>query len=313
MPKVGDFDGDGKAEIVFMGFAAATGNRWVRYVDHRSPNVEIVGTADGASSLPVPGTYDGMPGLDPAWVTDAGDWVSKGAGPPISFPRPGPPGVRPGNVGYNTMPVPGYYDGGTKTIPAWYDEFTGTWTIRGHDPVVFGSGPTDPLGPSGGCATSAYDQDIAVPADYDGDKTTDLAVYNPVTGSWRIRNSVDGLERTLSLGGLGYYASPADYDGDGRVDPAVLDVIGPGAGTWLIDGQPSRTLLGDLGRSLIPASADYSGDGAAEHAAFDTSTGRLYIASFNGYAAASGTAMPATGQMTALFTLLRSAFLATCS
>lgn len=279
-PKAGDFDGDGKAEIVVVDVMGAPA-RWRRYTWGQATPVEIVVAADGSTMTPVPGTYDGLPGLDPAWVTAAGDWISKGGAAPISFPHSGPPWVKPGQVRYHQIPVPGYYDGGTTTIPAWYDELTATWAIKGHEPEVFGSGPSDPLHQAGAsrCGSGSIDHDWPVPADYDGDKKTDLAVYNQTTGQWRIRQSFDGTERTVGLGGPRAFPAPADYDGDGKTDPAVLDVAGPAIGTWRIEGQPDRTFpraLEDHAGS-IPAPADYLGDGAVDLAVFNSTAGSFMI------------------------------------
>ena len=67
--------------------------------------------------------------------------------------------------------------------------------------------------------------DVAVPADYDGDGKTDIAVWRASTGDWFIVRSSDGGIQTRQWG-AGYtpyndVAVPADYDGDGKADMAV--------------------------------------------------------------------------------------------
>ena len=67
--------------------------------------------------------------------------------------------------------MPGDYNGDGLTDLAVFDTSTGTWTVRGYAPVVFGAGTDTP-----------------VPGDYDGDGTTDIAVYTPATSTWAVRN-----------------------------------------------------------------------------------------------------------------------------
>ena len=71
---------------------------------------------------------------------------------------------------------------------------------------------------------------------------------------------------------------PADYDGDGQAEPATYRMptqqwfIGPGATPVVIPGVPA-TDLAAWSHLQDPAPADYDGDGNAEPAVVDETTG----------------------------------------
>ena len=85
----------------------------------------------------------------------------------------------------------------------------GTWHINGNP-----SGRPDPQWGTAG--------DVPVPADYDGDGLTDLAVYRPASGVWWVKLSGSGgRTQPTKLGEGGDVPLPGDYDGDGQTDFAV--------------------------------------------------------------------------------------------
>ena len=76
--------------------------------------------------------------------------------------------------------------------------------------------------------------EVPVPADYTGNGKTDLAMYNPQTGVWRIWNDGGSVGTPWSPGAFGVPEDavvPADYFGGPQVD---LGRYLPLTGTWNI-------------------------------------------------------------------------------
>ena len=98
--------------------------------------------------------------------------------------------------------------------------------------------------------------------DYNGDGTTDLAVWRPSTGVWWVRGIL-----TVQWGLPGDIPVPGDYNGDGTTDLAIWR---PSTGTWWIRGVATV----QWGKpSDIPVPGDYNGDGTTDLAIWRPSTG----------------------------------------
>jgi subtilisin-like proprotein convertase family protein len=122
------------------------------------------------------------------------------------------------------------YDGDGHTDVAVYRETTGQWLISP-------SGTTSGLIQANWGAPSDLGLgDIPVPADYDADGVTDLAVYRQSSGEWFIRRSSDLTLLYIAFGspsssGLGDRPVPGDYDADGEWDAAIFR---SSTGEWFI-------------------------------------------------------------------------------
>ena len=94
--------------------------------------------------------------------------------------------------------------------------------------------------PAGGPIQWGFAGTLPVPADYDGDRRFDPAVYNPANGTWYIRKSTGGV--TIKQWGFpGATPCPADYDKDGKADLAVYNKP---TGRWFILKSSDGAILG---------------------------------------------------------------------
>lgn len=164
--------------------------------------------------------------------------------------------------------VPADYDNdGLTDMAVWRPE-NGMWyVLRSSDQKLFSVqwGTISSVPPG-------FLPDVPVPADYDGDGKTDIAVWRPTTGTWFVlKSSRDYKHERAAIfnwGKIGDVPVPADYDGDGKTDFAVWRST---ENRWYIleseSGNWNTVQFGLAGYdSLIPA--DYTGDGKADIAVY---------------------------------------------
>lgn len=240
----GDFDGDGKAELVMRN--TETYLNFVKNIE--SGDIERITFGRDTQDIPVEGDFDGDGKSDIAVRRPSNQmWYilrsSDGEIERVNF------GLQEADI-----PVPADYDGDGKTDIAVRRPSNNMWYIlRSSDGeierVKFG----------------LQEADIPVQADYDGDGKVDVAVRRPSNQMWYILRSSDGEISRINFGlQEADIPVPADYDGDGKADVAVRR---PSNQMWYIlrssDGEIDRIKFG-LQEEDIPVIADYDGDGKAD-------------------------------------------------
>ncbi len=98
--------------------------------------------------------------------------------------------------------------------------------------------------------------------DYDGDGTTEIAVFRPASGLWAVR----GVTRAY-FGTASDVPVPADFSGNGTTE---ITVFRPASGVWAVRGV-TRIYFG--GPADDPVPGDYEGRGTAGAAIFRKSSG----------------------------------------
>ena len=142
---------------------------------------------------------------------------------------------------------------------------------RGYQPVNFG----------------LFDDDVVIPAFYDIDSKTDIAVWRDSTGTFYVLRSEDNTVQAVQFGASGDNPRVTqDFDGDRKADFAVTRKSG-GHLFWYISGTTSGFAGIQFGLATdIPLRGDYDGDGKADIAVFRPSNGFWYILkSAGGFAA----------------------------
>jgi hypothetical protein len=152
------------------------------------------------------------------------------------------------------------FDGDGKSDIGNYSQSTSFWKL---------------LLSTGGTSTIHFgiSTDKIVPADYDGDRKTDIAIYR--NGVWWITSSSTNTVSTVALGNSTDIPAPGDFDGDGKADQAVFRAS---TGTWYINKSTGSVLITAFGSSGdIPVVGDYDNDAKVDVAIFRPSSGQWWI------------------------------------
>ena len=144
--------------------------------------------------------------------------------------------------------------------------------------------------PANTTAPWVFDNAVPVPADYDGDGTNDLALFDHGFSTWMIRDT--GAQTTADFRTFASTETnnqvsiplPADYDGDGT---AELCAYGTANGDWVLRRCYEDTVIGDIIYTneilnfepgfATPVPKDYNGDGLVDIAGYIPNHGIWYI------------------------------------
>ncbi|XOV78609.1 MAG: reprolysin-like metallopeptidase [Aestuariibacter sp.] len=292
-----DFDGDGKADV-----GVKRPESGIQYIKNSSGIDVFTNNEDGITRLlfgqkdgdiPVPADYDGDGITDIAFRRPSTYYwfVFNSSG--IDYISGNSDGISRLQFGKHEddIPVPTDYDGDGKADVAVRRPSTSFWYIRNSSGI-------DPIdNHSDGISRVQFglkEDDIPVPADYDGDGRSDIAVRRPESFYWYILNSSgidpltenwDGISRMQWGKNSEDIPVPADYDGDGKADLAVRR---PSTHFWYIlnsSGSDYNSAKEDgiqrvqfgLQEEDIPIVADYDGDGYSDIAVRRPSNQFQYI------------------------------------
>ncbi|MET0753235.1 MAG: VCBS repeat-containing protein [Pyrinomonadaceae bacterium] len=196
VPVPNDYDKDGKTDIAL--WRPSDGFWYIL----RSSNSTIQFQKWGTNGdTPVTGDYDGDLAGDFGIVRNGAtnrQWfilnTNFGNGFVFGCPTTTPFCGNPITFGANTdRIVSGDFDGDLRSDIAVWRPTDGTWQFLRSGNTTVGNAPGTVNGFAWGLTG-----DIPQPADYDGDKRTDFAVFRPSTGVWYISNSNNGAYNTFS-------------------------------------------------------------------------------------------------------------------
>lgn len=233
VPLIADFDGDGISDIaVYEPERSSSQYGLWTFTPSSSPDGKPVTVQFGSQrAIPVPSDFNGD-GRDDFAVYYPQDEGSSRAGEWYIRHQRGGPDLKLTLGGAGAIPLTGDFNGdGRSDIAVYYPKdpdgvmADGTWIIRyARD----GRTETRQFG---------WSEARPVPADFDGDLVTDLAVIGMNNILYIQLSSAGKIVQLPLLSGFTYpYILPLDYDGDGRADVVVQNTF---AGDWAM-GYSSR-------------------------------------------------------------------------
>ena len=263
-PVVGDFDGDGRADVLMYGPGDLPDHLWLGRAAGLFHGVPL--TVRGTFE-PLVGDFDGDRRADVLWYAPgpAGDQIWFG-GPGGDFTG------RAVSVGGAYRALTGDFDGDGRTDVFWYGP-------GAKYDVIWLFGPGRRYRSVGTKVGGAY---RPVLGDFDGDRRTDVLWYGAGTAydaAWYAAGAGRFRSHPLRVSGR-YEPVVADFDGD-----RVRDVLWYGAGDahdvlWY--GRPARGFTARpaaIAATGSPVAGDYDGDGRADLVVSGDGSGAAYFGS----------------------------------
>ncbi len=245
-PLVGDFDGDGRSDVLFYGPGSLPDHLWLGRPDRNFAGVPV---SVSGSYQPVLGDFNGDGRTDVFWYApgSAADWLWLGrAGGAFT--------TRAASVGGTYQPLVGDFNGDGRDDVLWYGPGSASdWISFGHADGGFAGHPVSVGG--------TYQPLVG---DYNGDGRSDVLWYGAgAAADWLWLGRADGnfASGARTVNGT-YQPFTGDFNGDGRTD---VFWYGPGSDPdvlWF--GRANGTFAGKaaaVNGTYQPLVGDYGGDG----------------------------------------------------
>jgi alpha-tubulin suppressor-like RCC1 family protein len=281
---VGDFDGDGRADLPI--WRASTGTwYWLTSSSGHTGAASVQWGNCALGDVPLSGDLDGDGATDLViWRVSTGTWywLTSTSG------YTGAGSVQWGNQSLGDVPLLADMDGDRKDDLIVWRASTGTWYWLSST-----SGYQSTAARAQQFGDQAQD-DVPLLADIDGDRKADLVLWRASTGTWYWLTSSSGYDVVAGRQQWGNQSLDdvprlGDLDGDGKADLVVWRASA-GMWYWLTSSsnydplRAGQNQWGNQGQGDIPLLSDLDGDGKADLVAWRPTTGMWYwLPSSTGY------------------------------